>query len=45
MEWDQAVDAGTEEDRIRIRNKMLDLLNRRNYLRNLVRDVTEVLES
>jgi len=45
MEWDQAVDAGTEEDRIRIRNKMLDLMNRRNYLRNLVRDVTEVLES
>lgn len=45
MEWDQAVDAGTEEDRIRIRNEMLDLLNRRNYLRNLVRDVTEVLES
>ena len=43
--WDQAVDTGTEADRLQIRDKMLDLLNRRNYLRNLVRDVNEVLES
>jgi molecular chaperone HscB len=44
-EWDRAVDSGTEEDRRKIRDRMLDLLNRRNYLRNLVRDVNEVLES
>src|SRR5690242_17042453 len=43
--WDQAVDSGTEEDRIRVRDKMVDVLNRRSYLRNLVRDVNEVLES
>ena len=44
-EWDKAVDTGTEEDRVKIRDKMVDLLNRRNYIRNLVRDVREVLEA
>ena len=44
-EWDRAVDSGTDADRLKIRDKMVDLLNRRNYLRNLVRDVNEVLES
>ena len=44
-EWDRAIDSGTEADRLKIRNKMVDVLNRRNYLRNLVRDVNEVLES
>lgn len=44
-EWDRAVDRGTEADRLKIRDKMVDLLNRRSYLRNLVRDVNEVLES
>jgi molecular chaperone HscB len=43
--WDQAVDSGAEADGLRIRDQMVDLLNRRNYLRNLVRDVNEVLES
>jgi molecular chaperone HscB len=43
-EWDKLVDSGTEEERIRVRNRMLDLLNRRNYIRNLVRDVNEALE-
>jgi len=43
-EWDQAVDTGTEQDRGKVRDKMVDLLNRRNYIRNLVRDVSEVLE-
>ena len=28
----------------KIRDKMVDLLNRRNYIRNLVRDVNEALE-
>jgi molecular chaperone HscB len=44
-EWDKSLDAGTEEDRRKVRDKMVDLLNRRNYIRNLVRDVNEVLES
>src|ERR1700758_4167230 len=43
--WDRAVDSGTEADRLSIRDKMVDVLNRRNYLRNLVRDVNEVLET
>ena len=43
--WDSAVDTGSEAERLKIRDKMVDLLNRRNYLRNLVRDVNEVLES
>jgi len=43
--WDHAVDSGSEEERHKIRDKMVDVLNRRNYLRNLVRDVNEVLES
>src|ERR1700751_3351710 len=44
-EWDRAVDGGAESDRLKIRDRMVDLLNRRSYLRNLVRDVNEVLES
>lgn len=44
-DWDRAVDSGTEEGRRGIRDKIVDVLNRRNYLRNLVRDVNEVLES
>jgi molecular chaperone HscB len=44
-DWDQGVDSGTEADRIKVRDQMVDVLNRRNYLRNLVRDVNEVLES
>jgi molecular chaperone HscB len=35
----------SEEERRQERTKMVDLLNRRNYIRNLVRDVSEVLES
>ena len=35
----------SEEERRQEREKMVDLLNRRNYIRNLVRDVSEVLES
>ena len=42
--WDAAVDHGTEEERTQILNRMLDVLNRRNYIRNLVRDVNEALE-
>jgi molecular chaperone HscB len=42
--WDKFVDDGTEEDRRKILDRMLDVLNRRNYVRNLVRDVNEALE-
>ena len=42
--WDKSVDSGTAEDRRKILDKMLDVLNRRNYVRNLVRDVNEALE-
>jgi molecular chaperone HscB len=43
--WDRAVDSGNDSDRRSVRDKMIDLLNRRNYIRNLVRDVNQVLES
>jgi molecular chaperone HscB len=44
-EWDKIVDAGENDGtaRRRILEEMVDVLNRRNYLRNLVRDVNEVL--
>jgi molecular chaperone HscB len=35
----------SEEERRQECNKMVDVLNRRNYIRNLVRDVNEVLEN
>jgi molecular chaperone HscB len=35
----------SEEERKQERDKMVDVLNRRNYVRNLVRDVGEVLEN
>src|ERR1700733_1279120 len=34
----------SEEERKQERDKMVDLLNRRNYIRNLVRDISAVLE-
>jgi molecular chaperone HscB len=47
-QWDKSVDEGTtdraEADRQKILDKILDVLNRRNYVRNLVRDVNEALE-
>jgi len=49
-DWDalmERVDEGgnvLEDDREGVRNRMVDVLNRRNYLRNLLRDVDEVLE-
>jgi molecular chaperone HscB len=44
-QWDKLVDSGAQEDRRKVLDKMVDVLNRRNYIRNLVRDVSEVLES
>ena len=44
-EWDTAVEQGGEQARKDIRDKMVDVLNRRNYIRNLVRDVNAALEA
>jgi len=42
--WDTALDAGDEAAKIAARDAMVTLLNKRSYLRNLVRDVNEALE-
>lgn len=42
--WDTGVDAGDEGAKARARDAMVGLLNKRSYLRNLVRDVNEALE-
>lgn len=44
-QWDRAADSGAEPERVQIRDHMVDVLNRRNYVRNLVRDVNEALEN
>ncbi len=50
-DWDALVDRAQqggnvlEEDRIAVLDRMLAILNRRAYVRNLLRDVDEVLES
>jgi molecular chaperone HscB len=41
--WDSGVDAGDEAVRTRAKDAMVVLLNKRSYLRNLVRDVNEAL--
>jgi len=38
------VDVGDEAAKVRARDAMVALLNKRSYLRNLVRDVNEALE-
>lgn len=44
--WDSVLDRGpvASEERAQVTRKMVDVLNRRNYIRNLVRDVNAVLE-
>ena len=42
--WDKTVDEGSEAARKGILEKMLDVLNRRNYIRNLLRDVNEAMD-
>lgn len=42
--WDGAVDADDEAAKASAREAMVALLNKRSYLRNLVRDVNEALE-
>ena len=44
QDWDGLADSGTEAQRIQVRDRMVNLLNQRNYIRNLVRDVNEALE-
>jgi molecular chaperone HscB len=42
-QWDAALDAGDRPAQLKARDAMVAVLNRRNYLRNLVRDVNEAL--
>ncbi len=42
--WDAVAAQNGSPERNKVRDKMVDLLNRRSYIRNLVRDVNEVLE-
>ena len=42
--WDLAVDSGDDAGKASARDAMAALLNKRSYLRNLVRDVNEALE-
>lgn len=42
--WDAAVDSGDERAKDAAKDEMVALLNKRSYLRNLLRDVTAVLE-
>jgi molecular chaperone HscB len=41
--WDLGVDVGDETQKTRAKDAMVELLNKRSYLRNLVRDVNEAL--
>ena len=43
-EWDALPGDAGDADRKPVRDKMVELLNRRSYIRNLVRDVNEVSE-
>jgi molecular chaperone HscB len=48
--WDALVDRAEhgdnvlEDDRVAIRDRMLNVLNRRNYVRNLLREIDDVLQ-
>lgn len=43
--WDALIDGeAVEQERKPVRDKMVDVLNRRKYIQHLVRDVNEVLE-
>lgn len=43
-EWDALSESADDAQRKAVRDKMVGLLNRRSYIRNLVRDVNEFLE-
>jgi molecular chaperone HscB len=42
--WDMGVDVGDEGLKAKAKDEMVALLNKRSYLRNLVRDVNEALD-
>jgi molecular chaperone HscB len=42
--WDAVVDHATEQGQRKVLDQMVDVLNRRNYIRNLLRDVNEAME-
>ncbi len=42
--WDAAMDAEDEREQLAARDAMVTLLNKRSYVRNLVRDVNNALE-
>lgn len=50
-DWDSLIDrsqagrAASVEELAKVTSKMVDVLNRRNYIRNLVRDVNAALEN
>ena len=43
--WDAAIDSNNDAQRMSTRDQMVEVLNRRNYIRNLVRDVNDALEA
>lgn len=43
VEWDQAADTADTDAQRKVQQKIIDLLNRRSYIRNLVRDVQQAL--
>ena len=45
--WDSLIDRGPAPlaERAQVRDKMVDVLNRRNYIHNLVRDVNAAMEN
>jgi molecular chaperone HscB len=43
--WDIALDTADDAEKTKIKDEMVALLDRRRYIRNLVRDVNEALES
>jgi molecular chaperone HscB len=45
IRWDAAVDSPSPADTTKIKDEMVALLDRRRYIRNLVRDVNEALEA
>jgi molecular chaperone HscB len=44
-EWDAVVELGSEADGARVRDQMVDVLNRRKYIGNLLRDLSKALET
>lgn len=43
--WDVALDAASADEKTKIRDEMVALLDRRRYIRNLVRGVNDALEA